>query len=194
MRAFLIGLIMFVAISTLGLAAEPSAVPVGKGSYADFPAPGAAGKVAETLDKQLYIVEPNNRPVPTNTWWTDLIVSKYCGKLWAYPLTVSADEKGLNVFYPTQWNAEGRDMLTEFSLKVSAYDFAPIDARAKTWSDWLITLRLGESPEKYMDVTLGHGFPFTWIECKGVDPTVDPGEGAKFFDDYGEPKDAPGGD
>ena len=69
-------------------------VQVGKGSYASQP-PANKGT------SKLYNIEPfiekesQGKPLPTNDWWTSLLSeSPFPGKMWAYPLTISADSNG----------------------------------------------------------------------------------------------------
>ena len=159
----------------------PAVVAVGKGSYASFPPADAPKAVHETLDKPLYLTDPGKRAVPTNHWWTNLLVDRYAGQLWAFPLMATADAQGLNFFSPQQWNAEGRDPISDFPISVRGADFKPVDTRAKEWGDWTLTFRAAQSPEKYLDVTLGRGLPYAWIECHGVAPRVQLGAGAKYF-------------
>jgi endoglucanase Acf2 len=102
--------------------ALPSPVPVGGGSYAASPpksldTPGH--DVSAVVDKKLYIDESmSGEPVPTNKWWTDLIVSKFSGNLWADPFVVSNTEAGTRIAYPTEWQAEGKFMLDDSAIQV----------------------------------------------------------------------------
>jgi endoglucanase Acf2 len=106
-------------------AAEPGAstpVPVGGGSYAASPpksldTPGR--DVTGIVDQELYIDSSlTGEPVPTNKWWSDLIVSKYSGNLWADPFVVSNTESGTRIAYPTQWNDNGESMLADSAIAV----------------------------------------------------------------------------
>src|ERR1700735_793094 len=86
--AFLVGL--------KSLAQE--AVPVGKGSYASAPPASADPKSRELQSQQLYLVHDDGRPIPTNKWWTQLVVSRFAKSLWSYPLRVDPSEKGLDIY------------------------------------------------------------------------------------------------
>lgn len=103
---------------------EPVPVPFGPaGSYASFPSPSedAPGHdVSGVLDRTLYI-DPSQagKPVPTNEWWTDLIISRYAGDLWARPFTVSANATGVKISYPTSWNTGGTTFELGTALEVS---------------------------------------------------------------------------
>ncbi len=52
-------------------------------------------------------------------------------------------------------------------------DFSPVSAVALDWSDWHVQMRLEQNTNAYMDVTMGHGFPFVWIEATGVSPLLE---------------------
>ena len=87
--------------ATAVAAPEPGAstpVPVGGGSYAAAP-PASLDRpgrdVTGVVNKKLYIDSSlSGEPVPTNKWWSDLIVSKFSGNLWADPFVVSNNEIG----------------------------------------------------------------------------------------------------
>lgn len=66
-------------------------------------------------------------------------------------------------------------------------EFAPVDARAVNWGDWTVTFRMHQRPEQYLDVTLGHGLPYVWMECNGVTPRIKTGEDAIYFGADGGP-------
>jgi len=102
--------------------AEPKAIQVGKGSYAEFPPPFLdyenkkgkseyTGHIRKILEEKLYIDDAQKgKPIPTNDWWTDLIHSQYSGNLWAYPLMIKAVPAGINIYFPTEWNPAGNSM------------------------------------------------------------------------------------
>ncbi len=131
--------------ATVGTAAPepPKVVPVGAGSYAEFPPPGAGGgrdkdPVAEMQTRPLFIDESqNNKPVPTNQWWTDLIVHPFGGRLWAHPLVVQARPEGCDIYYPTQWGNEGRDMTLDHPLELRG-EVVPLPASANPTPDLVI--------------------------------------------------------
>ncbi len=103
---------------------EPVAVSAGKGSYASFPPAqedqGRNGdKVADMPTRPLYIdASLAGEPVPTNQWWTNLIVDQYAGTMWAYPFSVGATAHGIKIFLPMGWNEAGNDMQTGPALEV----------------------------------------------------------------------------
>ncbi|WP_147463538.1 discoidin domain-containing protein [Cellulomonas triticagri] len=93
--------------------------PVGAGSVATTPPPEVGEAVQATLDQHLYRdASLADEPVPTNAWWTDLLVSRFSGDLWADPLVVANDASGAVVRYPTRWNADGTAMVLEHPVRV----------------------------------------------------------------------------
>ena len=95
---------------------------VGSGSFAPTPPTSISDSadVQKTVDQHLYI-DPSQagKPVPTNQWWTDLLVSKYSGDMWAYPFVSSNSQDGTKLTYPTKWNSDGTAMQLESPVTVS---------------------------------------------------------------------------
>ncbi|MDX2176414.1 MAG: glycosyl hydrolase [Candidatus Sumerlaeia bacterium] len=99
---------------------EPTVVPVGAGSYASAPPSHEGTPVLTEVYKRVFYIDESaaDRPVPTTDWWTDLVISRYSGDLWAYPLTISADALGANVFFPTAWAGDGGQMVLDSPIEV----------------------------------------------------------------------------
>ena len=114
------------------LAQAQVAVPVGAGSYAtSIPATdqflgGYYSMTAQQVVNQftnLHLASSiTNRPIPSNQWWTDLLVADrsyeptnggprviqqdpYGGQLWAYPVMLAPNSTGFNLYFPNSWNA-----------------------------------------------------------------------------------------
>lgn len=97
---------------------DPQAIAVGGGSYAEYPPIHEGdGPLEMVWEREIYVVD-ENQPIPTNDWWTDLVISQYAGVMWASPLAVSADNKGMNIFWPTEWNTEGTSLKTENPIEI----------------------------------------------------------------------------
>ncbi len=65
-------------------------------------------------------------------------------------------------------------------------NFSPASAVALNWSDWHVQFRMEQNPNAYYDVTMGHGFPFVWVEAVGVRPLLDMDRSAVFYDADGK--------
>ncbi|WP_433953983.1 discoidin domain-containing protein [Curtobacterium flaccumfaciens] len=123
--------------SSVGPAAD--GVQVGSGSYAPTP-PDEITDIADvrkTLDQELYI-DPSKagEPVPTNQWWTDLLVSKYSGDMWAYPFVSSNSAAGTKLTIPTRWNNDGTAMRLESPVTVGGTVEPTPDASDRTLADF----------------------------------------------------------
>jgi endoglucanase Acf2 len=175
---------------TAGAAFAQDAVPVGKGAYAASIPPNVAldgrtkvNKAAAFDDKPTYLLnDDGSRPIPSNHWDSSLFYQNFGVGLWSYPLMVSTGAQGIQVFFATKWNGEGKDMQTDSPLVIGGKDFAPTGTKAKDWSDWMVNFRLGDGTDKYIDATLGEGMPYLWLEYHGVAPTIQADASAKFFD------------
>ena len=61
-------------------------------------------------------------------------------------------------------------------------DFVSNSSNVYDWTDLGFTFRNEDSNGKYMDVTLIHGVPFTWIEFNQVIPIIKPGVASEVYD------------
>ena len=160
-------------LSTQLFAQNP--ISVGAGSYAEY-TPLSKCKTADHTGDQsrlmetrkLYITDASKGlPIPTNDWWTDLIVNQYSGNLWAHPQVVNAEDYGFFIAYPKVWTADGREMKWNSQIQVTGEKFHPVSAAANRWHDWGFDFVMKDN-EKEMLVTLAHGVPFTWVESKNM--------------------------
>jgi endoglucanase Acf2 len=180
------GISFLTALATTSASAQ-TVVQVGAGSYASYP-PSQANAGALPTTPPAYLVTTNGAPIPSNKWWTDLLVHQYGGNIWSQPLTVSADSQGINVYDPTNWVPSGStpQLALDGLVTIHGQQFAPADARALRWGDWTVSFRMQQSVAQFIDVTLGHGLPSVWVEFTGVQPQIGfPNGGSTFFDDSG---------
>ena len=175
--ALVVALCLLGAVANSAPAQQP--VSVGKGSYASAPPAGLvvdkkrnADLVQETEKRQLYLVNDDGRPIPSNKWYQNLLFQKYGAGLWALPHKVDATAEGIEIFYATKYSGDGTRALAEFPLIITGKGFKPADSRAKQWTDWTVAFRMFESDSRYVDVTLGEGMPYVWCEFKGVEPLI----------------------
>jgi endoglucanase Acf2 len=206
----LLALLTGLLLGPLAYIQAQKVIPLGGGSYAEYPplweaekpgytnAPGhpdgtdAWGDLSQTLvRKKWFIVDSSTRPVPTTDWWTSLVNQQYSGNLWAYPGMVNATSTGLYVEFPKTLTAAadgGTAKMTSASrLSLGGVDFAPKSALARRWGTWTLDWIMQDAtdPSRQLAVTIGHGLPFTWVEYTKVTPTVTLDGPATFFDDNG---------
>ncbi|MGI4832064.1 MAG: glycosyl hydrolase [Janthinobacterium lividum] len=157
------------------------------------------GDLSQTLVRKKWnIVDSSSRPVPTTDWWTSLVSQdqtsggNYSGNLWAYPGMVNATSTGLCVEFPKTWQvaADGNTakLVSSSRLTIGGQDFTPRRALARRWGAWTLDWIMPDAtdPSRQLAVTIGHGLPFTWVECTKVTPTITV-DGATFFNDGGQP-------
>jgi endoglucanase Acf2 len=177
------------AFSLGALAQTP--VTVGSGSYAsstpasediDWNEDGV-GDIFPFINTQpIYVQSGETRPIPTNDWWTSLLVEPYSGQLWAYPLMVDADEFGPSIYFPTTFNANGDNLLPGTALQVKATGYTPEKAIAKDWNDWGVVMGMPNAgATKNIDVTMAHGIPFVWLQTTGINPELTFTQGATYL-------------
>lgn len=174
---------LLLCCATPYLAAQ-APVTAGKGSYAPYP-PSYKAKTDEhsgfnatkMLTRKIYADETdkegNQRPIPTNDWWTDLLASQFSGALWSYPAMCRTSEAGLEIHYPSYWYDNGTEVKSRSSLTVGAQNFTAAEARAHDWHDWDVEILFPSTAgNESMSATLSHGSPFTWIEFDGLTPSI----------------------
>ncbi len=147
-------------------------VQVGSGSYS---ATVPASENVNTDSKPLYVLPGVTDPIPTNDWWTPLILQNMYGStkyhLWAHPLDFTVESYGLAMYFPTEWSGGtdmNKQMVTPPPVRIGGAGFSPSSEKVKSWGDWTVAFRLAESAAEYVDVTIGHGLPFTWLEYTGI--------------------------
>ena len=172
----------FLAFSISAMAQNP--VAVGSGSYAEYTPlfksktdqhGGDKSRFMET--RHIYVnPECEGQPLPTNDWWTYMLVDAYSGVLWSYPQVVKAEGYGIFVAHPNHWSSDGCEMKWDTKITVKGKKFRPDHADAWDWSDWHVKMRLADG-EKSMDVTMAQGMPFTWIEPDNLDLLINIADG-----------------
>lgn len=76
---------LVLVLCALVLAQTP--ISVGKGSYASAPPP-EAGTAVDSFQRisRLDVLPTETRPIPTNDWWSYVLVNPFAGDLWSHPL------------------------------------------------------------------------------------------------------------
>lgn len=175
---------LWMAALTAAAASAQQPVAVGSGSYAEYTPltksrtdshSGDLSRVMET--RRIYASKSKmNAAIPTNDWWTNLLVDTYSGVLWTYPQVVKADGTGIFVSHPNHWSDDGCEMKYDTKISVKGRRFRPAEAIADDWSDWGLRMQLADG-EKQMNVTMAQGSPFTWVEPENLDLLLNLGGG-----------------
>lgn len=166
-------------------------VAVGAGSYASAPPTDNDATRYDFVYRDPIYVAANkkNGPMPTNDWWTDLLVrGKNAGLLWATPLVVDPEPDGVKFNFPNSFNAGGGDMLYGGNMHITADGYTPSTVVAADWSDWGLVVNMPDTVSgKSLKVTMAHGVPFAWVETQGLNPAFAFEKDATFLTAAGAP-------
>ena len=149
-------------------------ISVGSGSYTTtHPGTDAAGRNGFPSGTPFVTGNADNRPIPTNDWWSKLIKEGQADNLFNYPLTLKTTSEGLIMTY-IPWGVIGDSQ----PIKVGLSGLNVDHTKVSDFSDWTVSMSW-EGPEKEMKATAGIGMPFVYFE-KGnndeVEITVQSGE------------------
>ena len=153
--------------------ASDAVTPLGAGSYATVPPPGA-----KAPPETIYRTENVKGPTPTNDWCSSLSWMKYSERQYPHPLAVEAGPGGLRLYYPGPAVTANKDAIfgampvngDDLILGHSGQDEFP-DARLDGFKDWFVTARFAAGA-KSMTVSYGHGSPFVFALYVGGDPRL----------------------
>ena len=169
---FLGGVLTVLALAVAGAPANAQRVEVGKGSYAAAVPEGADHTLREFESKPIYTLPGEKRALPTNKWWTQLLVDKFAKSLWSIPLRVETSARGADVCFPIRWNDSGSDPVCDYPITLAGKEFTAESAVATNWSDWHVSFRMTDKSQGSIDYTLAEGMPSVWAEYHGVEPLV----------------------
>ncbi len=155
--------------------------PNEQGSYAAEP-PNALLNSIPDLFTVVYntdykwINPPPNATVPTNDWWTNLLVSQFAGDLYAYPQKLNDSAAGIAVstYSGVGTNGDGGAILGtgQESLVVGGAGITFGQDALLDYGDWTLHYRMEGPSGSSVDVTTGRGLPYTWFEFNGITPTL----------------------
>jgi len=149
-------------------------VSVGSGSYTTtHPGTDAAGRNGYPSGTPFVTGNAENRPIPTNDWWSKLVKEGQADNLFNYPLTLKTTTEGLILTY-IPWGVIGDSQ----PIKVGLSGLNTNNTFASDYSDWTVSMHW-ENAGKQMKATAGIGMPFVYFE-KGesdeVEITIQNGE------------------
>jgi hypothetical protein len=80
-----------------------------------------------------------------------LIISRYSGALWAYPLKVTANDNGIDGLLSDDVERERHRHGERRAAARRRRRFQTRRRARQEWGDWTIAFRCAQSPQKYMD-------------------------------------------
>ena len=131
-------------------------IPVGSGSYTKtFPGHDEAGRNGVPPGSAQVSGAAVGKPIPTNDWWSKLLIENHADNLFNYPMTMKTTSEGLIVTYiPNGVIGDNQAIVVGVSgLNASR-------TTVSDYSDWTVTMDwIGE-----FKTTSGIGMPFLYFE------------------------------
>ena len=144
-----------------------SQTSVGSGSYTtSHPGVDAAGRNAYPSGTPFVTGNAQNRPIPTNDWWSKLIKEGQADNLFNYPLTLKTTREGLILTY-IPWGVIGDSQ----PIKVGLDNLNSNNTMVSDYSDWTVSMNW-RNAEKQMTATAGIGMPFVYFEKSASEDVV----------------------
>lgn len=139
---------------------------VGNGSYTNtFPGVDSANRNGYPGGSPQLSGVAQNKPVPTNDWWSFLLKEDHVSNLFNYPLTMRTTTSGLGITY-VPFGVVGDKQ----TLNVGVQNLNSARATVSDHSDWTVTMEWS-SGGNYFSATSGIGMPFVYLK-KGNSDTA----------------------
>ena len=179
--------------------ATPETEPVGSGSFYTSLPEGAMGP-SDTSGQAVLprITDDFNGPVPTNTWWSSLVWTRYPGNTFGeamhpHPLSVKAAANGLEFGQVNVASSTGAGYGYHFTdsmhaMTIGVEGLQASDVRIADASDWAVTASWDDGTHS-MQATFGRGLPTVVADAMNGTPsvTINPGSGgASNIDNQGD--------
>ncbi|MDE6525847.1 MAG: hypothetical protein K2L75_01205, partial [Muribaculaceae bacterium] len=125
------------ALFLLTATAYAGVVKVGEGSYSDaFPGTDKAGRNGYIAAAPQLSGRALDRPVPTNDWWSNELVSDHGNSMFNYPLGLRTQDNGLaiirNMFHQATMQGSG-------PLEIGLEGLSCPRTTVSDYSDWTVT-------------------------------------------------------
>ncbi len=132
---------------------------VGNGSYTNtFPGTDSAGRNGFPAGLPQLTGSAVGKPVPTNDWWSKLVLENHADNLFNYPMTLKTTNEGLIVTY-IPWGVIGDSAPIEVGLS----GLSTTKTTVSDYSDWTVTMNWNDGTRD-LKATSGIGMPFLYFE------------------------------
>ena len=155
------------ALVAMSLSAQAGVVKMGSGSYSDaFPGTDAAGRNAYPKNAPQVSGNAAGKPVQTNDWWSNELVSDHGNSMFNYPLGIRTQNDGLAIVK----NNTGQAMMQgDGPLTIGLSGLSAAQTTVSDFTDWTVTYSWGSR----MEATVAQGSPFVYFTRTGAqDVTV----------------------
>lgn len=147
----------FSAFATLSLGSWAGVVNVGSASYSDaFPGKDEAGRNGYISVSPQVSGNAVGRPIPTNDWWSNELVSNHGQSMFNYPLGVRTQDDGLCIIN----NFIGQAIMQGSGpLEIGLENLNCPTTTISDYSDWTVTYSWGAA----MEATVAQASPFVYF-------------------------------
>lgn len=139
-------------------------IEVGSGSYTTtFPGTDQAGRNQFPLGMPQLSGNALDKPIPTNDWWSNLLINNHVSNLYAHPISMRTESTGLVLTYiPRGVQGDYRPIV------VGVTGLAASKCTVDDYSDWTVTMAWNDGTHA-LKATAGLGMPFVYFEKNATD-------------------------
>jgi len=141
-------------------------VPVGSGSYTTtFPGNDEAGRNGFPSGTPQLSGDAQDKPVPTNDWWSKLVKENHADNLFNYPLSMKTLNKGLiigNIVPVSTPNGSSQPFGDAQPIVVGVSGINASNVTVSDHSDWTVTMNWKQGDHEFSAVS-GIGMPFVYF-------------------------------
>lgn len=131
---------------------------VGSGSYTNtFPGVDVEGRNSYPAGSPQLSGLAQNKPVPTNDWWSNLLKEDHVSNLFNYPLTLRTTTSGIGITY-VPFGVVGDKQ----TLNIGVQSLNSARATVADHSDWTVKIEWTNNG-RYFSTTSGIGMPFVYF-------------------------------
>ena len=136
-------------------------VTVGSGSYTEtYPGVDAAGRNGFLPGVPQLSGDAQGKPVPTNDWWSNLLINDFADNLFNYPISMQTINRGLVMTYIPFGVIDDQDPIVVGVSGLNATEVTVSD-----YSDWTVTMNWSDK----LEATSGIGMPFVYFTKSEVE-------------------------
>ncbi len=151
--------LLLLALFSCSFSVYAQTTNVGSGSYTNtFPGTDEAGRNGFPPGTPQLSGDAVGKPVPTNDWWSKLVLENHADNLFNYPMTMKTTNSGLIITY-IPWGVIGDSAPIEVGLS----GLNATKTTVSNYTDWTVTMNWKDASHE-MKVTSGIGMPFLYFE------------------------------
>ena len=160
----LLKLFISITISICSSTIIAQVTQVGSASYTNnFPGVDSAGRNGYPSGTPQLSGNAVGKPVPTNDWWSKLVLENHADNLFNYPMTMKTTNEGLIVTY-IPWGVIGDSS----PIVVGLSGLNASKTTVSDYSDWTVTMNWKDDSHE-LQATSGIGMPFIYFTKESDD-------------------------